>query len=179
MSTKISYYEILEVEQTCSKEDLRKAYKKLALRWHPDRNPEQKEVAEQRFKEISEAYQILSDKDKRRTYDLTGETADDFVSEKSGFSDDAYESFQNERFVRTTFVKPEDLFQSFFGGDPFFFRNDPFGDPFFSQDSFFFGRNDLFGHLFGRNDPFGGSFFGSFRRNGPFGHPFFRQNASF
>lgn len=60
MSTK-SYYDILEISKDASENEIKKAYKRLALKWHPDKNPEYLKEAEQRFKEISEAYEVLSD----------------------------------------------------------------------------------------------------------------------
>lgn len=68
------YYEVLEVERSCTLEDLKKAYRKLALQYHPDRNPGSKE-AEDRFKEVNEAYSVLSDPQKREQYDLYGHAA--------------------------------------------------------------------------------------------------------
>lgn len=65
----MDYYKILEIEKTASKEDIQKAYKKLALKWHPDRNPNQKDVAEEKFKQIGEAYEVLSNDQKRSQYD--------------------------------------------------------------------------------------------------------------
>ncbi|CAG8435580.1 3697_t:CDS:2 [Ambispora gerdemannii] len=69
------YYKILEVDKNADDEALKKTYKKLALKWHPDRhkNDSDKETAERKFKEISEAYEVLSDKDKRQIYDAYGE----------------------------------------------------------------------------------------------------------
>lgn len=67
------YYKILGVPKTADDEQLKKAYKKLALKWHPDRNPDNKDEANRRFKEISEAYEVLSDKNKRAIYDQFGE----------------------------------------------------------------------------------------------------------
>jgi len=67
------YYKLLGVEKDCSDDDLKKAYKKQALKWHPDRNPDNKESAEKKFKEISEAFEVLSDKQKRGIYDQFGE----------------------------------------------------------------------------------------------------------
>ncbi|HVM46209.1 MAG TPA: molecular chaperone DnaJ [Candidatus Thermoplasmatota archaeon] len=70
MSTKRDYYEILGVSREASVEDVKKSYRKLAMQYHPDRNKEP--GAEERFKEISEAYAVLSDAEKRRTYDQLG-----------------------------------------------------------------------------------------------------------
>ncbi|XP_033355482.1 dnaJ homolog subfamily B member 6-B isoform X1 [Bombus vosnesenskii] len=65
----VDYYKILEVQRTATSGDIKKAYRKLALRWHPDKNPDNLEEANKRFKEISEAYEVLIDDAKRRTYD--------------------------------------------------------------------------------------------------------------
>ena len=65
------YYNILGVDKNVSDEDLKKAYRKLSLKYHPDRNPGNKE-AEEKFKEVVEAYDILSDKEKRQQYDMFG-----------------------------------------------------------------------------------------------------------
>ncbi len=65
------YYKILGVERSASADDIRKAYRKLAMQHHPDRNPGDKQ-SEDRFKEINEAYQVLSDKEKRARYDQLG-----------------------------------------------------------------------------------------------------------
>ncbi len=65
------YYQVLGVERSAGPEDIRKAYRKLAMQYHPDRNPGNKQ-AEDRFKEINEAYQVLSDPDKRARYDQLG-----------------------------------------------------------------------------------------------------------
>ncbi len=69
--TKRDYYEILGVEKTAGKEELKKAYRKLAMQFHPDRNPDDK-AAEEKFKEAAEAYDILSSDDKRAKYDRFG-----------------------------------------------------------------------------------------------------------
>jgi len=70
MPTK-EYYDILGVGKNASDEEIKRAYRKLAMKYHPDRNPNKKE-AEERFKEINEAYAVLSDKEKRRQYDTIG-----------------------------------------------------------------------------------------------------------
>ncbi|MGE3624184.1 MAG: molecular chaperone DnaJ [Bdellovibrionales bacterium] len=71
---KADYYELLGVSRNCSAEDLKKAYRKLAMQHHPDKNPGNKD-AEHKFKEISEAYQVLSDYERRSAYDRFGHAA--------------------------------------------------------------------------------------------------------
>ena len=71
---KLDFYELLGVSKGCGPEDLKKAYRKLAMQWHPDRNPGDK-AAEQKFKDISEAYDVLKDEQKRAAYDRYGHAA--------------------------------------------------------------------------------------------------------
>ena len=71
MATKRDYYEILGVSKTATEDELKKSYRKLALKYHPDRNPDDKE-SEEKFKEAAEAYEVLSNKDKRAKYDQFG-----------------------------------------------------------------------------------------------------------
>jgi molecular chaperone DnaJ len=71
---KQDFYELLGVAKGCGSEDLKKAYRKLAMQWHPDRNPGDK-AAEQKFKDISEAYDVLKDDQKRAAYDRFGHAA--------------------------------------------------------------------------------------------------------
>ncbi|HEX8524934.1 MAG TPA: molecular chaperone DnaJ [Tepidisphaeraceae bacterium] len=70
--TKRDYYEILGVERTATGEDIKRAYRRLAMKYHPDRNGDNKAEAEAKFKECAEAYEILSDEQKRRRYDQYG-----------------------------------------------------------------------------------------------------------
>jgi len=91
------YYAILGIPKNAPQEDVKKAYRKLALQWHPDKNDSPD--AEQKFKEIAEAYEVLGDPQKRNQYDMYG---------TSGIN------FQGGNF------DPMDIFQQFFGGrDPF------------------------------------------------------------
>ncbi|CAI0461065.1 unnamed protein product [Linum tenue] len=69
----VDYYKILQVDRSASDDDLKKAYRKLAMKWHPDKNPTNKKDAEAKFKQISEAYEVLSDSQKRAVYDQYGE----------------------------------------------------------------------------------------------------------
>ncbi|XP_052005070.1 dnaJ homolog subfamily B member 6-like isoform X2 [Xyrauchen texanus] len=120
----VEYYDVLGVSRNASPDDIKKAYRKLALLWHPDKNPDNKEEAERKFKEIAEAYEVLSDKGKREAYDRYGRS--DLPS--SGFGSS---SFHDDLPGFTfTFRSPDEVFRDFFGGrDPFadFFDELPFG----------------------------------------------------
>ncbi|RKO96280.1 putative heat shock protein DnaJ, partial [Caulochytrium protostelioides] len=67
------YYKILGVAKDADENTLKSAYKKAALKWHPDRNSDNQETASHKFKEAAEAYEVLSDKNKRAVYDQFGE----------------------------------------------------------------------------------------------------------
>ena len=67
------YYKILGVPKDANEKQIKKGYRNLAMKWHPDKNPDKKEEAEQKFKEVAEAYEVLSDDKKRRLYDQVGE----------------------------------------------------------------------------------------------------------
>ncbi|KAH6801986.1 DNAJ heat shock family protein [Perilla frutescens var. frutescens] len=69
----VDYYNILKVSRNAAEEDLKKSYKRLAMKWHPDKNAVNTKEAEAKFKQISEAYDVLSDPQKRQIYDLYGE----------------------------------------------------------------------------------------------------------
>ncbi len=96
MATKRDYYEILGVSKGASKDEMKKAYRKLAVQYHPDKNPGDK-VAEEKFKEAAEAYEVLSNDDKRRQYDQFGHAGMGGAAGGgfSGFSDinDIFEHF--------------------------------------------------------------------------------------
>ena len=66
------YYEVLGVEKTATEDQIKKAYRKLAIKWHPDKNPDNKEQAEEVFKKVGEAYEVLSNAEKRQIYDRYG-----------------------------------------------------------------------------------------------------------
>ncbi len=103
---KRDYYEILGVSRTATTEEIKKAYRKLAFQYHPDRNPDDPE-AEQKFKEVSEAYQVLSDPQKRSTYDRFGhEGLNNFGYNNFRSSEDIFEEF---------FSSFNDMFDDFFG----------------------------------------------------------------
>ncbi|XP_052457512.1 dnaJ homolog subfamily B member 6 isoform X1 [Carassius gibelio] len=160
------YYEILGVTKNTSQDDIKKAYRKKALKWHPDKNPNNKEQAEKMFKEISEAYEVLSDENKRRQYDKYGKEG---LSHRGGhYDEDLMGGF--------TFRNPEDVFREFFGGrDPFadFFADDPFED-FFGGGQRHRGvsRSRTTGSIFPGFSPFGSPFSGfdtGFTSFGPMG----------
>ena len=82
---KRDYYEVLGVIKTASAEEIKKAYRKLALKYHQDRNKNDK-TAEAKFKEASEAYHVLSDKERKTNYDQFGHAAFEGTSGRGGFS---------------------------------------------------------------------------------------------
>ncbi len=109
MADKRDYYEVLGVQKGASAEEIKKAYRKLALKYHPDRNPDNKE-AEEKFKEAAEAYEILSDDDKRARYDQFGHAGVDpnFGAGQGGYGG-GFGGFGD-------FGDLGDIFGSFFGG---------------------------------------------------------------
>ncbi|HRS96618.1 MAG TPA: DnaJ domain-containing protein, partial [Smithella sp.] len=90
------YYDVLGVDKKASADDIKKAYRKLALKWHPDRNPNNK-AAEEKFKKISEAYAVLSDTEKRKQYDQFG-SADQFRQQFS--QEDIFRGFDIDEILR-------------------------------------------------------------------------------
>ncbi len=91
------YYKLLGVEKNADADEIKKAYRKLALKWHPDRNPANKAQAEEKFKKISEAYAVLSDPEKRAQYDTYG-SADRFRQRYS--QEDIFRGFDLNDILR-------------------------------------------------------------------------------
>ena len=107
--TRKDYYEILGVSREASQEEIKKAYRKLARKYHPDVNPED-EKAEEKFKEIQEAYEVLGDEEKRTRYDRFGHAGvDEEAYQQGGFGGHGFEDFGG-------FGGFEDIFDAFFGG---------------------------------------------------------------
>ncbi|XP_062424825.1 dnaJ homolog subfamily B member 6 isoform X2 [Rhea pennata] len=160
----VDYYEVLGVQKHASPEDIKKAYRKLALKWHPDKNPDNKEEAERQFKQVAEAYEVLSDAKKRDIYDKYGKEG--LINGSGGGS-----HFDNQFEFGFTFRNPEDVFREFFGGrDPFSF--DFFEDPF---EDFFGGRRGPRGS----RSRGGGSFFSAFGGFPAFGSGFSSFDTGF
>ena len=114
---KRDYYEVLGVNKDCSEEDLKKAYRRLAMKWHPDRNPDNPK-AEEHFKEAKEAYEVLADASKRAAYDQFGHAGVDPQSAPGAagmggfgdiFSDIFSDIFGGGRGGRSTVFRGADL----------------------------------------------------------------------
>jgi len=136
MAAKSDYYDILGVSKSASAEEIKKAYRKQALEWHPDRHKDEKEAAERRFKEINEAYQILSDPQKRSAYDQFGHSAFSPGGMPGGFGGGGGPFGQTGRYGPFTYTYTT---SSGNGGNPFAGYN--FGDPFEIFEQFFGGGN--------------------------------------
>lgn len=112
-TTKTDYYEVLQVERTADGDTIKKSYRKLAMQYHPDKNPGNKE-AEEKFKEAAEAYEVLSNAEKRAKYDRFGHQA--FQNQGRGFQD-----------VDDVFANFSDIFGDLFGGGQRRQRRNPTG----------------------------------------------------
>ncbi|KAL6069077.1 DnaJsubfamily B member 4-like [Balamuthia mandrillaris] len=104
------YYKILGVARSATEEELKKAYRKQALKWHPDRNQDNKAKAEEMFKEVSEAYEVLSDPKKKEIYDRYGEEG-----LKGGMGGPDGGGFGGGTSFHFTPGRAEDIFAQFFG----------------------------------------------------------------
>jgi molecular chaperone DnaJ len=102
------FYEVLGVARTASVEEIKSAYRKAALQWHPDRNPENKEQAEVRFRECTEAYSVLSDVQKRQIYDTYGHAG--LAGAGAGATDFNASIFQDFHDILGDFFGFDDLF---------------------------------------------------------------------
>jgi len=139
----VDYYTVLEVPKAATADEIKKAYRRLALKWHPDKNPNEQDLATTKFKEISEAYEVLADDKKRRMYDqygrdgLNGSMPNGNSASNRGHRGRQYQQNFNGGqdefdavfgFPNFVFRDPEDVFKEFFGGrDPFEDLFDPFG----------------------------------------------------
>jgi len=108
---KRDFYEILGVSKSASSDEIKKAYRKVAMQYHPDRNPNDKE-AEEKFKEAAEAYEVLSDADKKAKYDRYGHAA---FGPGTGGGTGGY-SNMDDIFSQFGDIFGDDMFGSFFGG---------------------------------------------------------------
>lgn len=112
----VDYYNILKVSRNASEEDLKRSYKRLAMKWHPDKNSQNNKEAEAKFKQISEAYDVLTDPQKRQIYDLYGEDALKSGQFASASPTSAGSGTGNGRGFRFNTRDAEDIFAEFFGG---------------------------------------------------------------
>jgi DnaJ-class molecular chaperone len=137
MAANTDYYDLLGISKGASADEIKKAYRKQALEWHPDRHKDDKQAAEKRFKEINEAYQVLSDPQKKSAYDQYGHAAftpgggggNPFAGGNpfgGGFGGQSgpftytYNSNGQNPFGNADFGDPFDIFEAFFGGgNPF------------------------------------------------------------
>ncbi len=117
MAEKRDYYEVLGVERQAGEEEIKKAYRQLARQYHPDVTKEDPKVAEERFKEISEAYEVLMDKPKRELYDKYGHAGVNSQFQGGGFN---WNDFTHQGDVRDIFgdagFGSGNIFDMFFGG---------------------------------------------------------------
>ena len=114
-SNKKDYYEVLGVPKDAKDDVIRKAYKKLAIKWHPDKHVDDKKEAEEKFKEISEAYSVLSDPKKRKEYDNGGIDFEDFGDFDNFDPFAMFESFFGKGFGDFGFGFDDDEDDDFFG----------------------------------------------------------------
>ncbi|KAJ3670615.1 hypothetical protein LUZ60_008041 [Juncus effusus] len=150
----VDYYKVLQVDKKASDDDLKKAYRKLAMKWHPDKNPNNKKDAEAKFKQISEAYEVLSDPQKRQIYDQYGEEGLKGQVPPPGGSGGSTTFYSGD--IPTSFHfnprNANDIFAEFFGSSsPFSNMRGGTGPGGMRFSSGIFG-DDFFGSSFGNNE---------------------------
>lgn len=157
------YYETLGLNKNASELEVKKAYRQLALRWHPDKNPEKKDEAEAKFKLIGEAYFVLSDTRKRQIYDRHGKDGVKRANEGRSYQQHTQRSTNhhtsrhhrfNHPFNSHRFHRSRSTSDATSSGDPF---EDAFKDPFFTSwthRTTFADANKIFREFFGTKDPF-------------------------
>ncbi|KAL9688236.1 hypothetical protein QQ045_032655 [Rhodiola kirilowii] len=126
----VDYYHVLKINKSASEDDLKKAYRKLAMKWHPDKNPNNKKEAEAKFKQISEAYEVLSDPQKRALYDQYGEEGLKDApppGSSGGGGGGGYGSSGGSANNGFNPRNAEDIFAEFFGSSPFGFGSSGHG----------------------------------------------------
>ena len=112
------YYEVLGVSKDASDDEIKKAFRKLAIKYHPDKNRDDPKAAEEKFKEINEAYSVLSDKQKRAQYDQFGpEAFQNGAAGAGGFGQGGFGGFGPGGFGQGGFGGFGGIFVTFFGGD--------------------------------------------------------------
>ncbi|XP_074008637.1 dnaJ homolog subfamily B member 8 [Numenius arquata] len=129
----VDYYKVLGLQRSASQDDVKKSYHKLALKWHPDKNPSNKEEAEKKFKAVAEAYEVLSDPQKRLLYDMSvKETRFDRGRRATGGHNNSFDS-------PYAFHDPREIFEEVSErSDPFTYD---FWDP-FNYDENWYGTSE-------------------------------------
>eukprot|EP00249_Psilotum_nudum_P016829 c26001_g3_i1 orf=727-1314(+) len=157
----VDYYNVLKVGRNVSEDDLKKAYRKLAMRWHPDKNPNNKKEAETKFKEVSEAYEVLSDPQKRAIYDQYGEDGLKGQVPPSWSGAGGFANGDGRSGYKFNPRNADDIFAEFFGGsNPFSGLN---GSAFGSKS----GRAPFGDGVFGTKNSFKPSHEGATTSSGP------------
>lgn len=154
----MNLYEILGVLRDASSEEIKKSYRKLALKWHPDKNPDNKDAAEKKFKEIAEAYEILSDSQKRAIYDSQG--MEGIRGNGGGGRPGGFSSHHSSGHFH--FTDPNEIFRQMFGtGSIFDIMEEMMGGGGMRRQSSRRNNNRTHRHdPFGFQTAFGGGMFG-------------------